>query len=81
MMQVNIVEAKAEFSKLVRILETKREDAITVSRNGKPIVRMTLINEVPVSKRIGAGKGKFKINGDFDADNKEIAEVMYGGAL
>ena len=81
MMQVNIVEAKAEFSKLVRILETKREDAITVSRNGKPIVRMTLINEVPVSRRIGACKGKFKINGDFDADNKEIAELMSGGAL
>lgn len=81
MMQVNIVEAKTEFSKLIRILETKREDAITVSRNGKPIVRMTLINEFPVSKRIGAGKGKFTIHGDFDADNGEISEMLSGGTL
>ena len=81
MMQVNIVEAKTDFSKLVRILESKREDSITVSRNGKPIVRMTLINETPVSKRIGAGKGRFTIHGDFDADNTEISETLAGGAL
>ena len=81
MMQVNIVEAKTDFSKLVRILETKREDSITVSRNGQPIVRMTLINEIPVSKRIGAGKGRFAIHGDFDADNAEISEALTGGAL
>ena len=81
MMQVNIVEAKTDFSKLIRILETGREDSITVSRNGKPIVRMTLIHETPVSNRIGAGKGKFTIRGDFDADNAEISEALTGGAL
>ena len=81
MMQVNIVEAKAEFSKLIRILESKREDSITVSRNGKPIIRMTLINDTSVSKRIGAGKGKFTVHGDFDRDNAEIAEALSVGAL
>ena len=81
MMQVNILEAKTDFSKLVRLLETKREDFITVARNGKPVVKITLISEPPVSKRIGVGKGKFTVKGDFDADNDEIADALMGGAL
>lgn len=81
MMQVNILEAKTEFSKLIRLLETKKEDFITVARNGKPVVKITLINETPVSRRIGIAKGKFTIKGDFDADNKEIADMMMGGSL
>lgn len=81
MLQVNILEAKTEFSKLIRLLESKREDSITIARNGKPVVKMMLINEVPVSRRIGAGKGKFSFNGDFDEDNKEIADMLTGGVL
>ena len=81
MMQVNILEAKTEFSKLIRLLETKKEDYITVARNGKPVVRITLINEIPVSKRIGIAKGKFTVKGDFDADNDAITEMMMGGVL
>ena len=80
MIQVNILEAKTEFSKLVRLLETRREDYITVARNGKPVVKMTLISDVPVSNRIGAGRGRFVIHGDFDADNGEISEMLAGGA-
>lgn len=78
MIQVNILEAKADFSNLIRLLETKQEDFITVARNGRPVVKMTLINEAPVSKRIGVAKGKFTIKGDFDADNKEIADTLTG---
>ena len=81
MLQVNILEAKTDFSKLIRLLETKREDSITVARNGKPVARITLINETPVSKRIGVAKGKFTVNGDFDADDQEIADMLTGGTL
>ena len=81
MMQVNILEAKTEFSKLIRLLETRKEDFITVARNGKPVAMITLVNETPVSKRIGVAKGKFTVKGDFDADNDAIAESMAGGAL
>jgi len=81
MMQVNILEAKTDFSKLIRLLETKKEDFITVARNGKPVVKITLINETPVSKRIGIAKGKFTVKGDFDADDKEIADMLMGGSL
>ena len=81
MMQVNILEAKTDFSKLIRLLETRKEDFITVARNGKPVAKITLINETPVSKRIGIAKGKFEVKGDFDADNDSIAELMMGDAL
>ncbi|MBQ9708478.1 MAG: toxin-antitoxin system, antitoxin component, PHD family protein [Firmicutes bacterium] len=81
MKQVNILEAKTDFSKLIRMLETKKEDYITVARNGKPVIKMTLINETPVSNRIGIAKGKFTLHGDFDADNDAIADLMSGGAL
>ncbi|MBR3739213.1 MAG: toxin-antitoxin system, antitoxin component, PHD family protein [Clostridia bacterium] len=81
MVQVNILEAKTDFSKLIRLLESKREDCITVARNGKPVAKITLIQETPVSKRIGAAKGKFTIKGDFDTDHQEIADMLTGGTL
>ena len=56
-------------------------DFITVARNGKPVGRITLINQMPVSKRIGVAKSKFTVKGDFDAENGEIAEMLIGGAL
>ena len=56
MLQVNVLEAKTDFSKLIRILETRKEDYITVARNGKPIIKMTLINETPVANRIGIAR-------------------------
>ena len=65
MPQVNILEAKTDFSEPVRLPETKKEDCITVARNGKPVVKITRINEIPVSNRIGIGKGKFTLAGDL----------------
>lgn len=78
-MQVNILEAKTDFSKLIRILESKKEEAITIARNGKPVAQITLIHETPVANRIGIAKGKFKSPVDFDADNDEIVEMLAGG--
>jgi len=38
-----------------------------------------LIDKLPVSKRIGAFKGKFEVVGDFDESNEEIAEMLKDG--
>ena len=78
-MQVQVAEAKRDFSKLIRLLETGKEEAITVSRNGKPIVGMVYIPDVPVSNRIGIAEGKFKAPDDFDANNEEIYAMLAGG--
>ena len=81
MMQVNVFEAKTEFSKLIRLIETNREDEIRVARNGRPVVKIIAIEKKPVSKRIGIAKGKFTMPDDFDADNEYIASLFTGGAL
>ncbi len=78
-MQVNVLEAKTDFSKLLRLLETKREESITVARNGKPVAVITLYQEKPVSQRIGIAKGKFHDPEDFDKYDEEIADLLTGG--
>ena len=80
-MQVKVAEAKRDFSKLIRLLETGKEDSITVSRNGKPVVRMVFIHETPVSNRIGIAEGKFRAPDDFDANNAEVYAMLAGGDL
>ena len=77
-MQVNVMEAKTDFSKLIRLLESKREDSIIVARNGRPVVKITLVDESPVSRRIGIAKGKFRAPEDFDANNDEATAMLMG---
>lgn len=77
MTQVNMLEAKTELSKLVRMLETKQEEVIYLARNGKAVVQMTLIPaEKTLNKRIGAAKGKFSVPEDFDRWDREIEDMF-----
>lgn len=80
MTQVNMLEAKTDLSKLVRMLETKQEEVIYLARNGTVIAQMTLIPEKPVHKRIGIAEGKFKVPDEFDRWDKEVEE-MFGGEI
>jgi len=79
-MQVNILEAKTNLSNLVRLIETGKEEYVIIARYGKPVVKMVVYNDAPVSKRIGVAKGKLKSPMDLDRHNEEIAE-LFGGAL
>ena len=80
-MQVNVFEAKTDFSKLIRLVESRREESITVARNGKPVARIVPYESAPVSRRIGIAKGKFEVPDDFDAGNEEIAAMLMEGGL
>jgi len=80
-MQVNVFEAKTDFSKLIRLVESRREEFITVARNGKPVAKIVPYENAPVSKRIGIAKGKFHDPEDFDAYDDEIAAMLTGGVL
>lgn len=80
-MQVNVFEAKTDFSKLIRLVESKREESITVARNGKPVVKIVPYDSTPVSNRIGIAKGKITVPDDFDAGSEEIASMLTGGDL
>ncbi len=79
-MQVNILEAKTNLSKLVKLVETGKEESVVIARYGKPVVKIVICNDAPVSKRIGVAKGKLKSPDDLDQYNDEIA-AMFGGAL
>ena len=80
-MQVGIFEAKTDFSRLIRLVESKREESITVARNGRPVAKIVPYDNAPVSKRIGVAKGKFEVPDDFDAGNEEIAAMLMGDEL
>ena len=80
-MQVNVFEAKTDFSKLIRLVELRREESITIARNGKPVAKIVPFENAPVSKRIGIAKGKFHDPEDFDAYDDEIAAMLTGGSL
>lgn len=80
-MQVNILEAKTELSKLIKLIETGKEDHIIIARYGKPVVKMTVYNETPVSRRIGIAKGKIQAPEDLDRYNEEIARLFGEGDL
>ena len=54
-MEINIYDAKTNFSKLINSLLEEKEDVIIISKNGKPVVQMTLINKKN-SKRLGSAK-------------------------
>ncbi len=77
-MQVNVAEAKKDLSKLIRLLENKKEKVIMIARNGKPVAKIEYYNEAPVSRRIGVAKGKINAPDDFDAANEEIYDMLTG---
>lgn len=62
---VNIYDAKTQLSKLLD-KAASGEDVI-VSRNGKPLARITRLDEPKRKVRFGVLKGKVKISPDFDA--------------
>lgn len=80
MTQVNMLEAKTDLSKLVKMLETKQEDIIYLARNGTAVAQMTLIPKKSVKKRIGVAEGRFKVPDEFTAWDQEVEE-MFGGDL
>ena len=66
MKTVNIYDAKTRFSELVD--KAAAGDDVVVSRNGKPIARITGL-EGGQKRRVKFGtlKGKIKLKADFDA--------------
>ncbi len=81
MMQVNVLEAKTDLSKLLRLLETKSVDVITIARNGKPIAEMKAVSTKPISNRIGMAKNKIHVPDNFEETNDEIATMLMEGEI
>lgn len=62
---VNIYEAKTRLSQLVD--KAASGEDVVVSRNGKPLVRITRLQAQKRRVKFGVLKGKVRIARDFDA--------------
>ena len=62
---VNIYDAKTRLSQLVD--KAAAGEDVVVSRNGKPLVRITRLEEPKRKIKFGILKGKVKVAPDFDA--------------
>lgn len=63
MRQVNIHEAKTQFSHLIAAVEQGEE--IVVARYGQPIARIIAIRSPDAPRKPGSAKGKFKVPPSF----------------
>jgi prevent-host-death family protein len=62
---VNIYDAKTRLSQLID--KAAGGEDVVVCRNGKPLVRITRLEETRRPIRWGLLKGKVKVRADFDA--------------
>ena len=70
-MEINIYEAKANFSKIIQMIADGTEDVIIISKNGKPTAQITRIAKKN-SKRIGAAKKEME---GFDISAEELNSI------
>jgi prevent-host-death family protein len=77
-MEVNIHDAKTNLSKLIAAAESGEE--VIIARNGKPAVKLVVIEPKKKSRRdiLGSGIGKIWVAPDWDSPetNAEIADMF-----
>lgn len=70
-MEISIYDAKTHLSNLIQQLVDEKEEIIYISKNGKPVVQLTLIKSKK-SKRLGAAKKEMK---DFNLSLEEFNDI------
>jgi len=63
MQQVNIHEAKTQFSRLIAAVEQGEE--IVIARYGQPIAKLVAIRPPATPRKPGSAKGRIKIRPSF----------------
>jgi prevent-host-death family protein len=63
-LKINIHDAKTQFSRLLTRVSEGEE--VIIAKAGKPIARLTPIEERPKKRIPGSAKGKVVITKDFD---------------
>ena len=72
-MEINIYEAKENFSKIIQMIADGTEDVIIISKNGKPTAQITRIAKKN-SKRVGAAKKEME-GFDITVDDLDSIEI------
>ena len=73
-MELSIYETKSQFSKLVQLLIDEKEDAIIITKNGKPVAQLVPLT-TKNSKRIGTAKKEMQ---DFELSLEEFNAIPIG---
>lgn len=74
-MELNIYDAKTNFSKIISYLVEGKEKEIIISKYGKPLVKISLINKKN-NKRVGGLKKDYP---DFDISLEEFNSIPVEG--
>ena len=76
---VNIHQAKTHLSRLIE--KAAKGEPFIIAKAGKPIVKVTAIEETPKKavQRIGFMEGEFQIPDDFDTMFQDEIEAMFYG--
>jgi prevent-host-death family protein len=77
MQTVNIYEAKTQLSKLVDLAAAGTD--VVIARAGKPVARLTTINQPKRTFKLGLLQGKGWIAEDFDAPLPEELLAQFEG--
>jgi prevent-host-death family protein len=77
--QVNVYEAKAQFSKLLAQVEAG--DEIVIARHGKPVARLVPLQRTAVPRQLGSLRGKIWMAPDFDEPDQELIDLMENGPI
>ena len=78
MIQINMLQAKTDLSKLIAKLENKEEEQIYIARNGIPVATLSLYTPPKQEVSLGLFEGKYDIPDDIDNCNDEILQLMGG---
>jgi prevent-host-death family protein len=77
--QVNVYEAKTQFSKLLQQVEAG--DEIVIARHGKPIARLVPLQRTAAPRQLGSLRGKIWMAPDFDEPDQELIDLMENGPI
>ena len=83
MIEINMLEAKTNLTKLIKLLETKQEDEIIICRNGEPCAKLISYNKQLNKRIVGRFEGKYKeIDWEaFDKMDNEIVKDIYSSEV
>ena len=77
MTEVNIHQAKTQFSRLVELAASGEE--LVIAKSGKPVARLVSYTPKGVVRRPGSMRGKIRIKKNFDAPlPKELLAAFEG---
>ena len=77
MRTVNIHEAKTHLSRLLE--EAVKGEPFIIAKAGKPLVKVSRIDDSPRPSRLGFASGRFKVPDDFDQMAAEEIRQLFEG--